>query len=265
MLFRSPVPAARKVLAKAGLSIADIDLFEINEAFAVVAEKFIRDLGLDRDKVNVNGGAIALGHPLGATGLAQCAELTWQLRGAAGARQVEVLDVSSGHPIGRLEKQHADGFFEGRLSLPATAVYGLQVQWDNYQTAWVEDPYRFGPVLGEMDVWLLSEGTHLRPYEILGANSRQMNGVDGTSFAVWAPNAARVSVVGDFNVWDGRRHPMRFRRECGVWEIFLPGVEMGARYKFEILAADGTVLPARADPYHLRRWFQNVSQRLPCA
>ena len=166
-----------------------------------------------------------------------------------GARQVEVLDVSSGHPIGRLEKQHADGFFEGRLSLPATAVYGLQVQWDNYQTAWVEDPYRFGPVLGEMDVWLLSEGTHLRPYEILGANPRQMNGVDGTSFAVWAPNATRVSVVGDFNVWDGRRHPMRFRRECGVWEIFLPGVEMGARYKFEILAADGTVLPARADPY----------------
>ena len=144
-----------------------------------------------------------------------------------GARQVEVLDVSSGHPIGRLEKQHADGFFEGLLSLPDTAVYGLQVQWDNYQTAWVEDPYRFGPVLGEMDVWLLSEGTHLRPYEILGANPRQMNGVDGTSFAVWAPNATRVSVVGDFNVWDGRRHPMRLRRECGVWEIFLPGVEMG--------------------------------------
>lgn len=166
-----------------------------------------------------------------------------------GARQVEVLDACSGHPIGRLEKQQADGFFEGLLTLPAPAVYGLQVQWGNYQTAWVEDPYRFGPVLGEMDVWLLSEGTHLRPYEILGANARQMNGVDGTSFAVWAPNAARVSVVGDFNLWDGRRHPMRFRRECGVWEIFLPGVATGARYKFEILAADGRLLPARADPY----------------
>ena len=166
-----------------------------------------------------------------------------------GARQVEVLDVCSGHQIGMLEKQHADGFFEGLLAVPATACYGLQVQWDNYQTAWVEDPYRFGPVLGEMDVWLLSEGTHLRPYEILGANQHQMNGVAGTSFAVWAPNASRVSVVGDFNLWDGRRHPMRFRRECGVWEIFLPGVEMGARYKFEILAADGQVLPARADPY----------------
>ena len=166
-----------------------------------------------------------------------------------GARQVEVIDVYSGHLVGMLEKQQADGFFEGRLALPATTGYGLQVQWDNYQTTWVEDPYRFGPVLGEMDVWLLSEGTHLRPYEILGANLRTQDGVDGTSFAVWAPNAARVSVVGDFNLWDGRRHPMRFRRECGVWEIFLPGVETGARYKFEILSADGQLLPARADPY----------------
>ncbi|WP_426145394.1 1,4-alpha-glucan branching protein GlgB [Polaromonas sp. DSR2-3-2] len=165
------------------------------------------------------------------------------------ARRVEVLDADSGHPIGTLEQQHPDGFFESLLALPTLGAYCLQVQWDNYQTAVIEDPYRFGPVLGEMDVWLLGEGTHLRPYEILGANQRVMDGVDGTSFAVWAPNAARVSVVGDFNAWDGRRHPMRLRRECGVWEIFLPGVELGARYKFEILAADGQLLPARADPY----------------
>ena len=166
-----------------------------------------------------------------------------------GARRVEVLDGDSGHSIGTLEQQHPDGFFEDLLALPASGAYCLQVQWDNYHTAVLEDPYRFGPVLGEMDVWLLSEGTHLRPYEILGANPCSQGGVDGTSFAVWAPNAARVSVVGDFNFWDGRRHPMRLRRECGVWEIFLPGVAMGARYKFEILAADGQVLPARADPY----------------
>ncbi len=166
-----------------------------------------------------------------------------------GARQVEVIDAGSGQRLGPLEKQHADGFFEGLLAAPASVAYCLQVQWDNYQTALVEDPYRFGPVLGEMDVWLLAEGTHLRPYEILGANPRTMDGVAGTSFAVWAPNASRVSVVGDFNFWDGRRHPMRLRRECGVWEIFLPGVALGAKYKFEILAADGQVLPARADPY----------------
>ncbi|MES2944166.1 MAG: 1,4-alpha-glucan branching protein GlgB, partial [Pseudomonadota bacterium] len=165
------------------------------------------------------------------------------------ARQVEVLDADSGQSVGRLEKQGADGFFEGLLPLSAPVAYRLQVQWDKGQTSVLEDPYRFGQVLGEMDVWLLGEGTHLRPYEILGANPLCMDGVDGTSFAVWAPNAARVSVVGDFNFWDGRRHPMRLRRECGVWEIFLPGVETGARYKFEILAADGRVLPARADPY----------------
>ena len=164
-----------------------------------------------------------------------------------GARQVEVLDAGSGQLLGRLEKCHADGFFEGVLSLPA--AYALLVQWDNYQTALLEDPYRFGPVLGEVDVWLLSEGTHLRPYEILGANQLMMDGVEGTSFAVWAPHAARVSVVGDFNAWDGRRHPMRLRRECGVWEIFLPGVALGAKYKFEILGASGQLLPARADPY----------------
>ncbi|MDB5931311.1 MAG: glycogen branching enzyme, partial [Polaromonas sp.] len=169
-----------------------------------------------------------------------------------GARQVEVIDGGSGQLLGRLERQHDAGFFEGLLAMPETPaapLYSLQVQWDNYQTAWLEDPYRFGPVLGEMDVWLLSEGTHLRPYEILGANALVMQGVDGTSFAVWAPHAARVSVVGDFNLWDGRRHPMRLRRECGVWEIFLPGVAIGAKYKFEILAADGQLLPARADPY----------------
>ncbi|MBH2019748.1 MAG: 1,4-alpha-glucan branching protein GlgB [Burkholderiales bacterium] len=165
------------------------------------------------------------------------------------ARQVEVIDACSGHRLGMLEKHHPDGFFEGVLALPVPAAYGLQVQWDNYQTALIEDPYRFGPVLGEVDVWLLGEGTHLRPYEILGANQRVMGGVAGASFAVWAPHAARVSVVGDFNYWDSRRHPMRLRPECGVWEIFLPGVEMGARYKYEILAANGQVLPARADPY----------------
>ena len=165
-----------------------------------------------------------------------------------GARQVQVLDAATGQPLVSLKKRHVDGFFEQVLVLPA-AAYRLQAQWDDGQTSLLEDPYRFGPVLGDMDVWLLSEGTHLRPYEILGANQRVMDGVAGTSFAVWAPNASRVSVVGDFNVWNGRRHPMRLRRECGVWEIFLPGVAIGDHYKFEIRAADGQLLPARADPY----------------
>jgi 1,4-alpha-glucan branching enzyme len=100
-----------------------------------------------------------------------------------------------------------------------------------------------------MDVWLLGEGTHRRPFEVLGAHPRSMDGVPGTAFAVWAPNAIRVSVVGDFNHWDGRRHPMRLRRECGVWELFLPGVGLGAAYKFELLDRDGQLLPQKADPY----------------
>ncbi len=104
-------------------------------------------------------------------------------------------------------------------------------------------------LLSELDVWLLAEGTHLRPYEVLGAHPLTLDGVAGTRFAVWAPNASRVSVVGDFNHWDGQQHPMRLRIECGVWELFVPQVSEGAFYKFEIWARDGTRLPARADPY----------------
>ena len=104
-------------------------------------------------------------------------------------------------------------------------------------------------LLSDMDVWLLAEGTHLRPYEVLGALPMTLDGVAGTRFAVWAPNASRASVVGDFNHWDGRQHPMRLRPECGVWELFLANVLEGALYKFELVAQDGTLLTARADPY----------------
>jgi 1,4-alpha-glucan branching enzyme len=104
-------------------------------------------------------------------------------------------------------------------------------------------------LLTDLDVWLLAEGTHLRPYEVLGALPMTLNGVAGTRFAVWAPNASRASVVGDFNHWDGRQNPMRLRIECGVWELFMPGIHEGALYKFELAARDGTLLPARSDPY----------------
>ncbi len=166
-----------------------------------------------------------------------------------GAQRVLAVDAASGEPLAALALRDEDGFFEGLLALDGPAPYRLQVQWRSGGQTLLEDPYRFGPVLGETDVWLLAEGTHRRPYEILGANQRVMDGVSGTSFAVWAPSASSVSVLGNFNFWDGRCHPMRFRRECGVWEIFLPGVQLGAKYKFEIRAADGRVLPVRADPY----------------
>jgi 1,4-alpha-glucan branching enzyme len=157
-----------------------------------------------------------------------------------------------GTSLGELTQRHPDGFFEGIINTQRDAPYQLQVQWASGLTGRLEDPYRFPVVLGEMDVWLLGEGTHLRPFEVLGAQPSTMEGVSGTRFAVWAPNASRVSVIGDFNFWDGRRHPMRLRRECGVWELFLPGVEAGALYKYEICSQNGQVLPARADPYALQ-------------
>ena len=161
-----------------------------------------------------------------------------------GASAVVALSPA-GKTLAALKAVDPRGLFEGSLDV---ADYRLQVRWPNGQTSLHDDPYRFGPVLGELDAWLLAEGSHLRPYEVLGALPRQIDGVAGTSFAVWAPNARRVSVVGDFNAWDGRRHPMRLRRECGVWEIFLPGVGAGERYKYELLDAHGQLLPLKADP-----------------
>ncbi len=112
----------------------------------------------------------------------------------------------------------------------------------------LEDPYRFGPVLGPQDEHFFSEGSHLRLWKALGAHPVSHDGVDGVRFAVWAPNARRVSVVGDFNDWDGRRHMMRARGSSGVWEIFAPGVSEGATYKYEIKAENGSVMPLKADP-----------------
>ena len=169
-----------------------------------------------------------------------------------GAAQVLVLAPSTHTVLATLALRHADGFFERVLTSALKTAYQLHVRWTDGAESVIEDPYRFGPVLDETDVWLLGEGTHLRPFEVLGAHAATMLGISGTRFTVWAPNAARASVVGDFNHWDGRRHPMRLRRECGVWEIFLPGVQNGAHYKFELRAQDGRVLPLRADPYALR-------------
>ncbi|MGH7126074.1 MAG: 1,4-alpha-glucan branching protein GlgB, partial [Stellaceae bacterium] len=111
------------------------------------------------------------------------------------------------------------------------------------------DTYNFAPVLGDLDVHLLREGTHLRTYERLGARPIEMAGIAGIAWAVWAPNARRVSVVGDFCDWDGRRLPMRLRHDCGVWELFVPGVGPDTLYKYEIKGPNGDLLPLKADPY----------------
>ncbi|WP_319240997.1 1,4-alpha-glucan branching protein GlgB [uncultured Propionivibrio sp.] len=172
-----------------------------------------------------------------------------------GATAVSAIDADSGELLFELSERHIEtlggptGFFEASpLGRKEDIRYRLRVTWPGGVQE-VDDPYRFPPVLGELDVWLLAEGSHLRPFERLGAHLREIDGVRGTAFAVWAPDAQRVSVIGDFNTWDGRRHPMRLRRECGVWEIFIPGVGDGTRYKFEIRARNGHLLPHKADPY----------------
>ena len=187
-----------------------------------------------------------------------------------GARAVAVLGAADARLLGSLQLTHADGVFEGPVALAEGAgAYRLHITWADGSAQVQDDPYRFGPLLGELDAWLLAEGTHLRPFEVLGAHARAMDGVAGTGFAVWAPNASRVSVVGDFNHWDGRRHAMRLRRECGVWELFIPGVGLGARYKFELLGPQGQLLPQKADPMgraaELRPATASVVAPLPAA
>jgi 1,4-alpha-glucan branching enzyme len=152
-----------------------------------------------------------------------------------------------------MERVHSLGVFEARLSRPAARIegkpwlrYRLEVR-DAAGTQIVHDPYAFAPSLGELDLHLAAEGTHQEIYRSLGAHVRELEGVRGTGFAVWAPAAQRVSVTGDFNGWDGRLHAMR-RIGQGIWEIFLPGVAEGAFYKFEIKTLQGPIV-LKSDPY----------------
>ncbi len=162
-----------------------------------------------------------------------------------GAESLTALDREGGAPFAELSRLHAGGFFEGPVA--ARRPYRLQAR--RGPDAWlVDDPYGFGPVLGPLDDWLFGEGRHAQLFDKLGAHAMRHEGVDGVHFAVWAPNASRVSVVGDFNGWDGRRHAMRKRVDNGVWEIFLPGVGEGALYKYEVLGPAGELLPLKADP-----------------
>lgn len=162
------------------------------------------------------------------------------------AADVKVID-ERGHESG-LERLHDAGLFAGRLDNDA-ARYHLRAQFGS-RTFDLEDPYRFPPVLSDLDLYLLGEGTHLQLYDKIGARPIMLDGVEGVSFVVFAPNARRVSVVGDFNFWDGRRHAMRVRGN-GFWEIFVPGARVGDHYKYEVIARDGTILPLKSDPMAL--------------
>jgi 1,4-alpha-glucan branching enzyme len=159
-----------------------------------------------------------------------------------GADHLEAVVGSKSYPLDRVE----GALFSGKV--PGGKPYRLRgtgadgAVWD------YDDAYRFGPVLSDFDEYLLGEGNHERLWEALGAHVMTHEGCQGTHFAVWAPSASRVSVFGDFNAWDGRRHPMRRRGGTGVWEIFVPGAGEGAAYKYEIAGPSGQVGPLKADP-----------------
>ncbi len=166
-----------------------------------------------------------------------------------GAETVEL--IAGGEPLFELERRHPDGFFESLLphhsELPP---YRLRASSGEHRWE-AADAYRHAPVLGPLDDHLLLEGAHRRLWERLGAHPLVHEGVEGVAFAVWAPNARRVAVVGDFNQWDGRRHAMRKRHDSGIWEIFIPDLGPGTPYKYEIIGAGGELRPLKADPVGL--------------
>jgi len=163
------------------------------------------------------------------------------------ATQVAVVRAEDGAIVCELNRVHGDGVYAGEIEGDEPYPYLLCVTVGALETV-VPDPYAFGSIFGDVDLYLHAEGAYPRGFEKMGAHPAELQGVRGTTFAVWAPNARRVSVVGDFNGWDGRVHVMRLHPGAGIWEIFLPGVVAGARYKYEIKTPTGEILQ-RADPY----------------
>ena len=175
-----------------------------------------------------------------------------------GARAVSVL--TDGNPVrpkqsNRLQTMamsqlHGDGLFEALFPRRVSVFrYRLLVVDERDATQEIEDPYAFPALLSDFDLHLFGEGNHERLYEKLGAHVQEMDGVRGVHFAVWAPNAERVSVLGPFNRWDGRAHPMRRQHGVGVWEIFLPSVGEGTSYKYEVVRRDGKGKMDKSDPF----------------
>jgi 1,4-alpha-glucan branching enzyme len=172
------------------------------------------------------------------------------------AKQASIIleDRAESIPAKRLAP---DGLFEADLPVYAhlpisPEIYRWRVEEDGQPAREIHDTYAFPPLLSDFDLYLMGEGTHYQKYEKMGAHPAVVDGVAGVSFGVWAPNALRVSVVGDFNQWDGRVSPMRNRGPSGVWELFVPGLAEGAVYKYEIRPMSGGTPLLKSDPYGFR-------------
>lgn len=165
-----------------------------------------------------------------------------------GAEKIEVLSYEE-EPLAMMNRIHEYGLFQANFPEKKEFFkYKLRVYFTGGHSYVTEDPYRFRPILTDFDIHLLCEGTHKNLYDKLGAHLMTVDGVKGVFFAVWAPNASRVSVIGNFNTWDGRRHMMRNRANTGMWELFIPGLVEGEYYKYEIVDNKGQVLPLKSDP-----------------
>ncbi|MDH4062339.1 MAG: 1,4-alpha-glucan branching protein GlgB [Aquincola sp.] len=191
------------------------------------------------------------GDPFAVLGLhADAQGKLWVRAMLPGASSVAVVDAASGRKVVDLALRDDTGLWEAAIPRRKNRFdYRLRVQWANGDAGTYADAYAFASQIADDDLHYFGEGSHLRPYTFLGAHPNMVDGVAGVRFSVWAPNAQRVSVVGDFNAWDGRRHPMRSRGGGGVWEIFVPHAAIGDHYKFELLSRTGTLLPLKADPY----------------
>ena len=166
-----------------------------------------------------------------------------------GASKIEVISSHGNDVVDSLALIHECGLFEGHLpELTKTDDYRLRIQLGKVAFE-LEDPYRFPSLLKDDELYLFCEGTSERAYQWMGAHNKTVDDIAGMLFVVWAPDALRVSVVGEFNSWDGRRHLMRKHPGAGIWEIFIPGVTEHQTYKYEILAKDGHLLPLKTDPY----------------
>ena len=162
------------------------------------------------------------------------------------AKSVDLL-LDGGKQAIEMQQVHSDGIFEAEMP-PRKRSYRLRLTAENGASWEVEDAYRFPSVLGDLDLYLMGQGSHRDIYKKLGAHPARSLGLNGTCFAIWAPNASRVSVTGEFNNWDGRCHVMRLHPGNGLWEIFVPGVGHGDYYKFELLDKQGELLPLKSDP-----------------
>jgi len=211
-----------------------------------------RALGAVAEGLSGDPFAVLGRHPAPVGGPAGAVVRTLQLHASA-------VDLVVGDQVIPMERRHPNGLFAAfvRWEGPLEALgYHLRVHEDGAVRD-VVDPYQFGPILTDFDLHLFAEGTHYRAWEQLGSRERTVGTVNGAHFAVWAPNAQRVSLIGDFNRWDGRAHVMRRLVPSGVWEIFVPGLHDGTHYKFEVRTRDGHLLE-KADPY--ARTFETPPQ-----